>query len=350
MSNGPVLCSSCARRGFTFAEIMFAVVILGLGFIMVAAMLPVAIQQSESTSDETMAVTVARNAIDFLQSIADDPLMPKTGALFGVDGPLERVYSFRDLRYEAALFGGGVSDPEAAWQRVRSQVIYGPDPRYAWVAYYSRKASAETGTYAKVHIIVLKARNKTAFTDADLNRPATPYNVSTRPVANLLPRRVRVRLTEGGASPDIAHISPDNGTPYNGADAVAEGAFLVISEDLQVAKDPNNRSLVGLANGRVYRFGSRRFDLDETISGVNWQAWELVPGFDMPSGPGCGGPGPDLELYTADDNQNLPLRPGDPSAIGFVMGRSFANPANAAGGFEGPAMDVAYFTTYISMY
>jgi len=43
------------RAGYSFTEVMFAVVVLGIGFIMIAAMFPVAIQQSQLTSEETTA-------------------------------------------------------------------------------------------------------------------------------------------------------------------------------------------------------------------------------------------------------------------------------------------------------
>src|SRR5689334_3052921 len=77
-----------ARRGFSFAEVLFAVVVLGIGFIMVAAIFPVAIQQSKATQDETSAAAAARAAVAELQQLAYDPrtvappptpTMPATG-------------------------------------------------------------------------------------------------------------------------------------------------------------------------------------------------------------------------------------------------------------------------------
>ena len=43
-----------ARRGFSFTEILFAVMILGIGFIMIAAIFPVALQQTETSQAETV--------------------------------------------------------------------------------------------------------------------------------------------------------------------------------------------------------------------------------------------------------------------------------------------------------
>ena len=46
--------------GYSFPEVLFAVVVLGIGFIMLAAVFPVALQQSKSTLDETRAAAIAR--------------------------------------------------------------------------------------------------------------------------------------------------------------------------------------------------------------------------------------------------------------------------------------------------
>src|SRR5438552_15964832 len=46
--------------GFTFTEVMFAVILLGVGFIMVAAIFPVAIQQSQSNLEDAAGITVVK--------------------------------------------------------------------------------------------------------------------------------------------------------------------------------------------------------------------------------------------------------------------------------------------------
>ena len=48
------------RCGFTLTEIMFAVIILGIGFIMVAAIFPVALQQAKTTTEEVTAASRPR--------------------------------------------------------------------------------------------------------------------------------------------------------------------------------------------------------------------------------------------------------------------------------------------------
>src|SRR3954469_6739142 len=49
--------------GFSLTEVMFAVIVMGIGFIMVAAMFPVSISQSRLTVEETTAAALARNAM-----------------------------------------------------------------------------------------------------------------------------------------------------------------------------------------------------------------------------------------------------------------------------------------------
>jgi Tfp pilus assembly protein PilV len=79
------------HRGFSFAEVMFAVIILGIGFIMIAGLFPVAISQSKATSDETSAAAFARvasnysgmmgNNANMVPSYASDVLVPQVLAL-----------------------------------------------------------------------------------------------------------------------------------------------------------------------------------------------------------------------------------------------------------------------------
>ena len=61
------------QSAFSFIEVLFAVILLGIGFIMIAAVFPVAIQQTSVVSDETQATSLARDAIKKIQAIADTP-------------------------------------------------------------------------------------------------------------------------------------------------------------------------------------------------------------------------------------------------------------------------------------
>lgn len=52
-----------ARRAFSFVEILFAIAVLGIGFIMLAAIFPVGLQQTKLTLDETAAAASARGSV-----------------------------------------------------------------------------------------------------------------------------------------------------------------------------------------------------------------------------------------------------------------------------------------------
>jgi type II secretory pathway pseudopilin PulG len=73
----PVATSGAARprRAFTMAEVLFAIIILGLGLILLAAAFPVGIAQTQKTQDATNAGLVARLAYDQMTKV------PATGTV-----------------------------------------------------------------------------------------------------------------------------------------------------------------------------------------------------------------------------------------------------------------------------
>jgi len=348
--------SLCMRRdyvrsGFSFVEILFAIMILGIGFIMVAAMLPPAVIQTQETVDQTVASQVAKNAAEILEQVANNQTMPSTTSIYSVFQPSAApIWVFGDVsKYKDA------DAARYAWQSIKGKMIYGSDPRYAFTTMYSREFRADSNnqasppSYAQVYVLVLRARNRDEYSLADVSGE----------FPNLRPREVDIELTEGTvngvAAPDIIEFFVASNGPFNAAKintplAVAEGTFVIISEDRQAvnykrsATSTSTLSASGMANGRIYRVGNRRPDL-----GAN--KWELMPGFDMPSGPGCGGPGPDLIMGTADDNQNIPVvRKSDPSqnfrARALIMGRGSTDPSDARA-YEGLSQDVGLFSTFV---
>lgn len=337
------------RRGFSFIEIIFAVMLLGIGFILFAAMLPTAVIQTQATVDQTLAVQIAKGAGEMLETMADYRTLPVTvTSTTSYYRPMASpLYSFAD-KY---IFDNP-DDAQMAWQLVKGKMIYVADRRYAWTALFRRDRvgyGSSTTNLAEVFIWVTRIQVREGYTINDLEGR----------LPNLRPREVLIDLTEGTVNgkpgPDIVtfHKPFRNTSDYFGIDtpsAVAEGCYVLIADDLQdgdyrsspTASKPD-RKVNGLANGRIYRVGNRRADL-----GPN--KWELMPGYDMPSGIGCNGPGPDRIMGTADDNQNIPwvVQGGkrDYQAIAYVMGRASVDPSDARE-FEGPAQDVALFSTFI---
>src|SRR5579884_2410368 len=68
------------RRGFSFVEVLFAVLILGVGLILVAAVFPVGIAQTQENEQETQSAAQVGAAVATLSNAADNELMPGTAA------------------------------------------------------------------------------------------------------------------------------------------------------------------------------------------------------------------------------------------------------------------------------
>lgn len=350
------------KRGFSFIEILFAVLLLGIGFILIAAMMPVAVLQSRETVDQTVAAQVAKGAAETLTSIAEDGTIPETydsSSGLSRSWGTARVFSFGD----PVPWGSSTSAGEYAksnWQLVRGKMIYTADPRYAWTVMFSREWRGSLNNmppYAQLFIVVSRIGIRDRYTEADLR--------GSRP--NLRPREVFVNLYEGSRmnppGPDIVEFNWFRNKRLRPSglfntiateQAVAAGTFLVISDDQQGSatykryENSDTQSAGGLANGRIYRVGRARPDLGA-------DRWELVPGWDMPTGIDAGGPGPNLIMHdpdpsASDNTEEIPVDPGkNPSpAKALILGRASVDPANATA-FEGPAQDIAIFTTFIPL-
>lgn len=231
------------HRGFNFAEVLFAVMILGIGFIMVAAMFPVAIQQSRASTNETVAARIADAAREILQANATAGALPQIGGT--VQAPHDNLV-----------------------RRIKNDLIFAADPRYGWTVLYQRG----TADYARVFIVVMQVQNRAAYTGDDLiNTSADPiFNPST-----FQPIGVHVFTAEGDLGPDTIRFTDSDGNPVDPA-AAAEGAVVIIRDDFR-EDDPATDFVEtrGQLNGRVYRLGRRRQDIGTGV-------WELAPGHDMP--------------------------------------------------------------------
>ena len=302
--------------------------ILGIGFIMLAAMLPVAVQQAQSASDETVSAAVAWNAFNLMQERLGDEELPPMG---WHDEP-GMVRSFRDpqahrvpsLSFNAppdryTINGGprfGSDRPTAIpgdrlWQQVSGDMVVADDPRFAWVGFYRRGLSGVRGVWrnhAMLIVIVAHVRDGPTFDRRHVSTAggATP---------NLQPRPVRFNLTSDGGGPLMDQVVVFTG---GATEAVSEGAFLVIADD------PTLNDLWPSEHeaGRVYRIGNH----------VRGDTWELSA--DSP--------------YVALFPRHTPptgstLATGITDASGFVVGRTAAS----AGGYEGLAQDLAVYSLLI---
>jgi hypothetical protein len=269
---------------------MFAVIIMGIGFIMVAAMFPVAIQQTRLTVDESTAASVARQATAVLQqvvvasetaAVGNKPLFPST--VTAANQP-PSVFPIRPQ----GVMPGNVPPPEL-WSRLRGSLISETDPRFAWTILYRRATDSQ---FIQVYIFVLQQRARTTFDTRDL--VGTP--------ANLQPRRVTVRIAPGAApDPDTIVVT----SPNPNQKSEAEGAFVVTADNAGA--------------GYVYRLGTYR---GPAPSG-NGDLYEVDPGYDVPD---------TAIVYTGN---------------AWIVGRGFDPPGTTVP--TGPAMDVAFYTTYLTV-
>jgi prepilin-type N-terminal cleavage/methylation domain-containing protein len=361
------------RRGFSFTEIMFAIVILGIGFIMVAAIFPVSLQQAKLSTEEVTAAPVARGAMSTMGNVLKD----------GPNSPVPASYSAGAITYDAAtntsncppliVSGGSISlvgqvgilpiDPTSLstfhapslWSSIRGNVIGADDPRYGWVTLYRRSVDGSTpplsASYAQVFVFPVQTRNSSVFEAADTILP----NVSALPgytaEANLMAHRVLVAIYDNvTALGDIDLIAFDTSVAgvqtTDNAQAAVENGYVVISHD-QIS-GPS----AGRMNGRIYRIGTRRPDLDSNPAYfpiATSIVFELVPGNDFTPDPGA-----DNLFGTSDDVIDIGptnVNPASTPAEAFVIGRGFDVNYSLTGApfYEGPSMALGAYTTFVKV-
>lgn len=230
-----ILHPSPLRKGFSLPEIMFAIMILGIGFIMVAAMFPVAIQQAKTNKESISASLVAQRAMRCLEQAG----MNRTTAGPSVMAETGGVYTFEDNIVNPAA----AAWPSNFWYAVQGEMIEASDPRFAWAALYARSATGGVSApTASVVVFVTAAQQSThygAYTDLG------PIPGSPQALCNLQPKLIRVGNNAGSGRPERIILSAAVAADFGGTmpayytalgaqgatPAVGEGAFAVLSGD-----------------------------------------------------------------------------------------------------------------------
>lgn len=215
------------HRGFNFAEVLFAVMILGVGFIMVAAMFPVAIQQSRTSTNETVAARIAESALEIIRLNATNTTFPNPPT------PAD------DIVYPLTASN--------LVNAVKSELISSIDPRYAWTVLYRRPHNT---SFAQVYIVVMQVNNRAAYTADDLIA-TSPTNPST-----FQPIGVWAQFVATGLNGGVEFFDNGNHELAYAQGIAAEGAVLIRAD-----------------NGNVYRLGRQ----------VGTNQWELALGHGMAS-------------------------------------------------------------------
>ncbi len=287
-----------ARAGFSFAEVLFAVIILGIGFILVAAIFPVAIQQTQTTAEDAAAAAAAREAVSAIaeltapsgnryasapnaltgyagpiaqltgatpnpqytpvpQTALSTPLTPPVGINAVVSLPLFPP-TVKNYALPTSSTAGVVPPPAVVaafsgprWDAIRGNVILQTDPRYAYVAFYRRENGSPT---AQLIVIAMAARNQPTFVNYKLAGTTTPppYLSDTLPPYTTVGSSGAATLTRQ-ARPDPTTSSITQTTIY--PDTVSfnsvpgwlmEGCFIPTN---------NITTATRTATGRSYRLG-----------------------------------------------------------------------------------------------
>ena len=331
--------------------------ILGIGFIMVAAMFPVAIRQTEATNRETIAASIGRSATEYLKQVAAIPWPPSAPAnltttsllvptlptapvLGSINIPAGSsrlvlpgmVWSMYDKTHDTITYTPSPALPAPApttfthnaflWQSVVNNLIQPGDARFGWVAMYRRDwiaygpagspaTSLSPAPFAQIIVIAVQSRNKQVYDGSPISASNPTNDIPNPPTATATTPFVPQYCSAAAMSPPTAAGGASTitfNTTQAGAGAAAENAYVVIS----------NCYTNSAYNGRVYRIGVSRPDLVKT---PNTTVWALVPGEDM---------------VVTDPALSVDV---------FVVGRG-ADPNNA-GQFIGPAQDVSVFSTYV---
>ena len=342
-------------HGFSFPEVLFAVAVLGIGFIMVAAIFPVAIMQTQATMEETVGTAVTRNGISYMRGspAMTSARLPYTTQKDMPDPPAPappnpgQVFSFLDPRIDVSQPpNAGVpvappapaippkAKPDELWNAVKANLIDTTDPRFAFVPVYVRDNGSN---FAKVIVIGVRIRTRDQFRARVPNGSTDIPDTERRGpdiCAELEPRPVKVQLIDGGTQPDRAIIevldvgaSPelkDLSAQSNAPEAAVDGAYLIISNDGKPDDNGVNTKFQnehGLLNGRVYRLGP---ETNTPAPPSGGRQFELAIGGDM-AGP----------------SENVT------DAIAFIVGRGYSGPTGNS--YSGPSMAVQHYENVIPL-
>ena len=305
-----------ARPGFTFIEVMFAVIVLGIGVIMIAAMLPVAIRTATETREAATGATAIETGFHLVEA----------AEVARQTGPVAQVVTWP--AHDTAVISGSNPLGFAAGLSVDSLQLTAGDrvltaePQFMWLPFVYKPAENAPTSLA---LVAARARNLEgqgfptdptadpalyeAFFDyatpsgsLRLDNYPLPVNVTTRlgtpentdEDTNFPDDLYVVRLSERGGS----------GLPGNAQieQAMTEGAAVVVVD--------------GMGRLRVYRVGV--FD-EESTNAEGQRTWFLAPGAELDRSRifANGGDDPSRDFGSPDEVTSVP---------GYLIGRALADP------------------------
>jgi type II secretory pathway pseudopilin PulG len=317
---------SSARSGFSFIEVLFAVIILGIGFIMIAALFPVAIQQSTSISNETAGQLVCRDAIRMISQAASaqggSALFPSTIQGTNTTG------SVMPFPYTPGA--------NTLYQALGPNAFFSADKRYGWVGFYRRDSA--TSPYAQVFVIALQNPNfpnyvvtgqpAGSLVTTGVVPPPIPPSQYNAPPPTAPSYVVSLSLyTKDGVSTEADLSTNSSPSPFN----ACTGAFLLIAHD---PGDSGLKRAEGTMTGQILRLGT---EIDTTGSNNQFLA---QPGMDANNSNG------DSFEFGVSSSTSMTC---------YVIGRAPMQSSAAIGNnlyqgnFTGPNQDIAAMSAYITV-
>ncbi|MEM1012882.1 MAG: prepilin-type N-terminal cleavage/methylation domain-containing protein [Planctomycetota bacterium] len=335
------------RRGFTFIEVMFAVLVMGAGVAMIAAMLPVAVRQTKDLREQAAGNAAIESGFHVLEAVVSEELAAGNDPLpdFG-----ERILTYPS-------FDGAFGDIPAFDATIADRVLIEPDVnvdaagfrltagRYGWIPFYQRG----TGQDASIALVAVASRGEHALAklDAvgpDYSTPATPaQHFANAPLA------VGVVTREGSAvvNGEIVDDVPDRiaffgraGIPNEAIQqAAVEGGVVVIygpTDDATTGTSPFRGNTAGggtpiasVPEIRIYRLVERLFTTDaEAIPGYSDNPTDAnyAVQFTLAPGQGLAFSLDGADLRREDVGPNPAADPAAAAAEGYLIGRRLREP------------------------
>ncbi|MEM7806709.1 MAG: prepilin-type N-terminal cleavage/methylation domain-containing protein [Planctomycetota bacterium] len=296
--------------GFTFIEVMFAVLIMGAGVAMIAAMLPTAVRQTRDLRDQAAGQAAIESGFQTVQTLVLNELQvdASTAALSPPlpDYGAARVWSLPSIEIPSL---GLLADSPSVFLRTLNDRVVADRPvdldgdgafdttagSYAWIPFFQREGSA-----AQLAMVAIAARGDTTlttwhFSGPDIAGGALHFWNGPLPVEIQLLEGSKFVAGEGMvedvpdqialAVPSNPAFAPPNGVSLSDYDvalaqAAVEGAAIVVfgpTEATTPAGAPFFVNTVGTTVAaqpqiRIYRLGQRPdpagtpliFELDAT--------------------------------------------------------------------------------------
>lgn len=294
------------RRGFTFIEVMFSVMILGFGVIMVAVMIPVAIRQTQETRDTNAGNAVVESGFHNLetmwgayggpgQSQSRNGVLPSTNWL----GVGTYVVTFPSYGWDDA-WADGLPDTDSDGFSDRQENAAGTDPNLntsfprvdiglmgetlgnriesmsaqtAWIPFYVREGSLFPYiSLVGVHVRNVLAFGQTHFSSLDNCPLPVQFEIDQRAPATGTSAKSEYEQDALAPAPDgvsVEHMEP---TVIRIA-PLASGPGALTPEQIQQAAVEGAVLVTVNARGQI-----RILTLSKPRTDISLDHWELAPG------------------------------------------------------------------------